>query len=190
LWRSYVGRAVGAHFWDKILMAKYSVLVCGPYLSPKTVEKLIEMAKRDVKVLIITSLPKQPGENPQHEEAIALLEKALQPERDWLGRPKKDWKKPNLDVKYADERFIHAKIYAVDGELAVVGSANLTESGLWENIEYILIFEGDDAMKIESDFEKLWNLYTTEGIKKGEAFTPEAAANLIKGILSKFPFKK
>jgi len=185
-----VGRAVGAYFWDRLLMAKYSVLVCSPYLSPKNVEKLVDLAKRDVKVLVITSLPKQPGENPQHEEAIAILQKAIEPERDWLGRPKKDWKKPNLDVKYADERFIHAKIYCVDGELAIVGSANFTERGLWESIEYVLIFEGDDAMKIEADFEKLWILYATEGVKKGEAFTPEAAASLLKGLLSKLPFKR
>ena len=59
-----------------------------------------------------------------------LLKQAVRQPKDLLGRTKKDWIRPALDYKVIKRDFIHAKIYVVDGELAMAGSPNLTYSGL------------------------------------------------------------
>ena len=95
------------------------------------------------------------GENTRN-----LLREAVKPERDFFRRTKKDWTRPSLDYKVIKRDFVHAKIYVVDGRIAMVGSANLTYSGLWNNIEHLLITQTQEEVEmIEGDFDKLWNSY-------------------------------
>lgn len=62
-----------------------------------------------------------------------------------------------------DESFIHAKIYVADDSFAAIGSANLTKTGMWESVEYVVILnDGPDIQKMKGDFKKMWD-YNTEG---------------------------
>ena len=89
-----------------------------------------------------------------------LLKQAVKQPKDFLGRTKKDWIRPALDYKVIKRDFIHAKIYIVDGELGMAGSPNLTYSGLWNNIEHLMISENlQEARMIENDYEQLWASY-------------------------------
>jgi len=143
---------------------------------------MIDLTKRGTTVKVITSNNTEKN----HQEALKLLRNFLKPKRDWLGRVRKDWTPPDMELRIIEERFIHAKIYVKDG-YAVVGSANLTESGLWKNVEHIVIFEGEEAEQIVNDFETLYNLYHAEEIKEelGKAKIMEKLAGLLKKVKMK-----
>ena len=52
-------------------------------------------------------------------------------------------------------------MYIFDDKMAIVGSANFTESGMHENIEHIVTFNKPEEIEmIKYDFKKLWKLYT------------------------------
>ncbi len=70
-----------------------------------------------------------------------------------------------LIVKSRDTRSdygIHAKVYVIDGDYAVTGSANLTVNGLSNNIELLIIHDPSEAPEIESKFNEIWALYERE----------------------------
>ena len=43
---------------------------------------------------------------------------------------------------------LHAKIFAIDGRKAIVGSSNLSWSGIYHNYEMAVLLEGKDAEKV------------------------------------------
>ncbi|MCE4602028.1 MAG: phospholipase D-like domain-containing protein [Desulfurococcales archaeon] len=64
---------------------------------------------------------------------------------------------PLIPVKvYPARAIVHSKMYIIDG-VAVTGSANLTRSGLWRNMETITIHEGPEAEEVASQFLKAWS---------------------------------
>lgn len=66
---------------------------------------------------------------------------------------------PNLHVKVVTNRFIHEKLYLTDEE-AVVGSANLTYSGMHKNIEHIDVTRDQAKVtKLTDHFNELWSKY-------------------------------
>jgi phosphatidylserine/phosphatidylglycerophosphate/cardiolipin synthase-like enzyme len=155
---TFVGRGAGAFIENKLFQASQYILICSPWISQHYASKLCEIAKKGVQIKIITSSDQA---NLEHVEALKTLKAALTPQKDFLGRIKKDWAPPPLDIKIVDERFIHAKIYCFDGVYAVVGSANLTEAGFFKNVEHIVIFKNtEDVERIENDFGQLWVEYS------------------------------
>ena len=52
-------------------------------------------------------------------------------------------------------RFVHSKILVVDN-VGIIGSANLTKTGLWHNIETIAVFFGEEVKKVEETFNSVW----------------------------------
>ena len=182
--KTYVGRGAGAFIENQFFAAPKTtfLLICSPWISPTYAKRIVEAARKGATVKIITS------DSPElnHQEALKIFDDFAKPPRDWLGRIPKDWAPPSIEILKVKERFIHAKIYAKD-EYAVVGSANLTESGLWKNAEHIVIFEGEEAEQIVSDFETLYNLYKTEEIT--EKVGSVSVTEKIGGILRKFKMK-
>ena len=179
--RTYVGRGAGAFIENQFFAAPKTkfLLVCSPWISPKYAARIVDMARRGINVKVITS----DSPEPNHQAALRVFDDFAKPPRDWLGRIPKDWTPPPIEILKVKERFIHAKVYVKEG-YAVVGSANLTESGLWQNAEYIVIFEGEEAEQIISDFETLYNLYKTEEIT--EKVGSVSITRKISGILKKF----
>lgn len=159
--KTYVGRGAGAFIENQFFAAPKTtfLLVCSPWISPKYASRIISLAQSGITVKVITSNVQERN----HQEALRMLNDFVKPPRDWLGRIPKDWVPPPIEILTVHERFIHAKIYVKEG-YAVVGSANLTEGGLWQNAEHIVILEGEEAEQIISDFQTLYNLYKSEEI--------------------------
>ena len=158
---TYVGRGAGSHIEKQLFSSKDYALICSPWISSQYAKKIIQMVERGVSCRVITS-DKIAGDS---DESLKLLQEFVKPKKDYLGRTKKDWSPPPFEYKIIAERFVHAKIYTHDGLYAVTGSANLTDSGLWHNVEHIIIMNNsNDVEKIEHDFEHLWNYYEEKEI--------------------------
>ena len=57
---------------------------------------------------------------------------------------------------YPQDRMVHAKIYIIDNT-AITGSANLTRSGLWRNMETLTIHEDPEEIRqVEEQFLQVW----------------------------------
>jgi len=177
--RTYVGRGAGAFIENQFFAAPKTtfLLICSPWISPKYAQHIIDLARRGIQVRIIT------GDSAQNKAALDLFNEFTKPPRDWLGRIPKDWTPPPIDILKVKEHSIHAKIYAMEG-YAVVGSANLTENGLWQWAEHIVIFEGEEAEQIVNDFSTLYHLHKQRA--------EEEVVEEIKGITEKLSgvFKK
>ena len=62
----------------------------------------------------------------------------------------------NLEVRIAEK--LHAKMYIIDDKIAITGSANLTERGMYGNYEQIDIkMDPSSVVRIYDGFTKLWN---------------------------------
>jgi phosphatidylserine/phosphatidylglycerophosphate/cardiolipin synthase-like enzyme len=184
--KTYVGRGAGAFIENQFFAAPQTsfLLICSPWISPKYAQYLIDFARRGINVKIIT------GDSNLNTETLRLFREATTPPRDWLGRTPKDWTPPLLDMIVIHEHDIHAKIYAKEG-YAVVGSANLTEQGLWKNAEHIVIFEGEEAEQIINDFGTLYQLYKEhppEGAASEIVWEVKGIKETITGILKKVKF--
>ncbi len=63
---------------------------------------------------------------------------------------------PRLHLKVSDGPFIHEKLYITE-DTAIVGSANLTYSGMHRNIEHIEIIKDRSRIReLSSHFDRLW----------------------------------
>ncbi|MGI0077214.1 MAG: phospholipase D family protein [Nitrosopumilaceae archaeon] len=140
----------------ELFSAKKYALICSPWVSPSFAKKIIQLVDKNVQVRLITSNQQQEGKF----DTLEMLRDFTSPPKDFLGRSKKGWTPPPFDYKIIEDAFIHAKIYVIDGTYAVVGSANLTEYGLWKNVEHIVMTHTpEDVAHIESDYEHLWTFY-------------------------------
>lgn len=66
---------------------------------------------------------------------------------------------PNVTVRYFTDRRFHAKVYVVD-DIAMVGSANLTDAGMYANREVsIILHRSRDAAfdELPGIFDSLWD---------------------------------
>ena len=178
--KTHIGRGAGNYIEKQLFYAKKYVCVCSPFISPLYAQRLLLLLNTGAKVRVITS----DSENKDRDGNTTrdLLKKAARPPRDLLGRTKKDWVRPALDYKVIKRDFIHAKIYVVDGELAMAGSPNLTYGGLWKNIEHLIITENaQEAKMIEDDYERLWAGYGGDMTVDEHVSTVGKIWNKIKG---------
>lgn len=75
-------------------------------------------------------------------------------------------RKEKPDVK---PTFVHAKIYIIDNESAVSGSANLTYSGLHSNVESLSIAETqEEVQQFEMEFRRIWMEFENKSMSKEE----------------------
>ena len=158
-----MGRGAGAFIEKELFSAKEYALICSPWITFDFAKKIIRLVEKGTEVRVITSNSKA-GDT---DKTLEWFRDYVRPEKDLLGRIKKDWSAPsNFGFKIIEEDFIHAKMYLVDGKYAVVGSANLTESGLWHNIEHVMYFTRPEEIEpLESDFEHLWEFYEENEIE-------------------------
>jgi phosphatidylserine/phosphatidylglycerophosphate/cardiolipin synthase-like enzyme len=62
-----------------------------------------------------------------------------------------------IQLKVIRDRFVHEKLYISNGT-AVIGSANLTYSGMHKNIEHVeMIRNGQEVDALKRHFEELWS---------------------------------
>ncbi len=123
--------------------SRKSIVVSSPFISPRYARMLVDKSKQGVKVRVLTWIP-EPGEEgyDYHVESLRILRENLN---------------DNLEVRVADQ--LHAKIYVVDGKIAIIGSANLTESGMYGNVEHIDIkLDPKLVLEISRGFDNLWSV--------------------------------
>jgi len=128
-----------------IFHAKKYVNIISPFISPRYAARLVDLASKGVKVYVITWLPKEEkGEYAFQKDSLKIL-------RENLGE--------NLSIKVMDRpdvKLPHDKTYIVDDKL-ITGSFNLTESGLYGNLERVEIRVHPTTVASEkTQFEKLW----------------------------------
>lgn len=179
--RTHVGRGAGAFIEPKLFTAEKLAWVCSPWISQAFVPRLVDLAKKGVEVRVITS------ELEENKEALKVMRDSIKPPKDFLGRIKKDWVRPSLDylILKKDQPLIHAKMYIVDESYAVVGSANFTEHGFYHNIEYVIIFEGEEVERIMEDYATLWKLYMELGETGVKEVTEPVPSKFLEKILKK-----
>jgi hypothetical protein len=66
---------------------------------------------------------------------------------------KKIQNNPNVNIRYYSSRRFHPKLYIVDGVCAIIGSSNLTKSGLGQNLELNVEIDNDDLLYDDIKFE-------------------------------------
>lgn len=132
----YIGKGVGIVIDELIFSARERVLICSPWISIFYAKKLSELAKKGVKIKLIIM------DDESNKSAISII------------------KKTSIECRAVKPKFgiLHAKIYAIDGRHAICGSINLTDSGMKNNIESLILFNEVDVVKrIEEGFMKLWD---------------------------------
>ena len=184
--RTFVGRGVGAQFLDDLLMADKYVYVVSRWISPSYARKLVNIARDGVEVKIITS----DDSERHHQEALKILKKALKPPK-LAFFMRSSWTPPNMELGIIRQQYLHVKMYVFDDKMAVVGSANFTEHGLWNNIEHIVVFDKpEEVEEIKRDFKKLWRLYTESRETAVEIITlgdiARAIGKTVKQLLTMF----
>jgi len=65
----------------------------------------------------------------------------------------------NISIRYYSSREFHPKFYIIDNECAIIGSSNLTHSGLLKNLEVNIEIEKEDPIfsELKSEFNFEWD---------------------------------
>ncbi|MEM4545126.1 MAG: phospholipase D family protein [Nitrososphaerota archaeon] len=120
------------------------VKITSPWISQEVAKAFCEIAqKQKVNFHIITS---KDVSVETHRKALLTFKTSAQ---------------EMVQVKILEERLVHAKMIIVDDELLIIGSANLTLSGLYENVEGYAVLS--DPSVVEGSlvkFSELWNVST------------------------------
>lgn len=143
--------------FDKLFQAKNELFICSPFISPNFITDLIDIAKTNVKVEVITSQYNKDF----YRSTLWLLEKFQNT--------------PNFESKIIER--LHAKFYISDNDFAIHGSANLTDAGLKSNIEQISILEGKNEInELKKIFDDIWK----NGIEKKIDLKPKSQGSSFK----------
>ena len=120
--------------------AENEVFVISPYMTPSALEECLSKIDERVAVTIICSW--RTTDLVSGSSSLAIYD--LCKERGWCLRVNHD----------GSERVLHLKAYVVDGSMAMVGSANMTRSGLGTNIETLVEVEiAETGNSVTESFE-------------------------------------
>lgn len=130
----------GKNLLNYIKGAKKSVTIISPWFSKEIAKTFCELIKtKDLQFKILTS-------NDQtlktHVEAMKIFGS----------------EKPNrLQLKVLTNRLPHVKMIVIDDSMLIIGSVNLTLSGLYENLEgYTIHYDKEAIKKSLQGFESWW----------------------------------
>lgn len=128
--------------FNYLTYARKTVRIVSPWISQEVAEAICKIAKtRGIDFLIITSSDTTVE---THKKAIQLF---------------RDAKIKEVKVKILKDKFVHAKMIVIDNDFLIIGSANLTLSGLYENIEsYAVVSEPNVIKESILKFNELWNI--------------------------------
>jgi len=145
---THIEIGVGKYIEENFSKAKSNILISTPEISLTLSKKLITYLQNEINIKIILS----EAANNESKESINLLNKYQKENNHGI-----------LEIKVVDSKqaaLIHAKIYIIDEKIAIIGSANLTENGFYNFVEFIEIFKEKNYVNIiREDFNKLWKLF-------------------------------
>tara|TARA_B110000438_G_scaffold302514_1_gene360411 strand:+ start:2048 stop:2512 length:465 start_codon:yes stop_codon:yes gene_type:complete len=148
--KTLIGTNLGENIKEEFLNAKKSILISTPAISLSIWEIIFKILKKDIKIKIITSEKGGSDSEKTNQIATKLINEQNGKFSNLLEY--KIIKKSNFEV-------VHPKIYIIDEKTAIVGSANLTENGFYNFVEFIEIFKEKSYVDtIKDDFNKLWQL--------------------------------
>ena len=133
-----------ATFDEFVDSIRESALIAAPYITRQPIERLADRLRSpdSVRLDVLTSLD-APSMCSGSVDAAALA---------WLCE-----QVPNANVRHIGN--LHAKAYVADSDVAIVGSANLTNGGLWRNYELgVYITEPQAVSDIADDLREYGNL--------------------------------
>src|SRR4030042_714052 len=170
--KTYSGSNAGSKIEPVIWNAKDSVWIISPWLGKNYTKRLAALSQKGIEVRIITS-------NVDYNiESLEILKASENPNLRLLVLDK--------DKPKEKATFVHSKIYLVDKEHGIAGSANFTYSGLNSNVESLSITENkEEAQQIEMDFMRLWmdlerEGMSTEELSNGTSYSIRNALPLLK----------
>jgi phosphatidylserine/phosphatidylglycerophosphate/cardiolipin synthase-like enzyme len=139
--KDYVGTGMGKYIAHKLFNAKKYAYICSPYIDRYYADAILGLAEKGVLVKVMAT-DRQAG-------GFSLLDYF---EDSYDGGE-------NFDCITIDgEGFVHSKIYVVDDAYAVDGSANLTYSGLWNQVNNIHVYDtSTEVQNVKRSFEKIWD---------------------------------
>jgi hypothetical protein len=137
---------LGKYLEPILFNAKKSLDILCPYISPTYANKLVQLASGEVKVRVITWMPKREDkEYGFQKESLKILRENLSLK--------------NLSVRVEDKseiKLIHDKTYIIDN-IVLTGSFNLTESAFYGNFERAEIKLHPQTIRTEKNqYEELW----------------------------------
>ena len=137
--KTCTGANSASHIEPLLSNAQESIWIISPWIGSTYAKQLAGLSQKGIEVRIVTTNVEYNG------ESLEILKAS---------------ENPNLIPLVIDQEkaaFIHSKIYIVDKNKAISGSANLTYSGLNKNIESLSIAETkDEVEQIETDFMRVW----------------------------------
>ena len=138
--KDYVGLGMGKYISYRLFNAKKYAYVCSPYIDQYYADAILDLAEKGVLVKIIAS-DKQAG-------GFSLVDYF---EDNYEGG------EDNFDCITLDgDGFVHSKMYVVDDNYAVDGSANLTYNGLWNQVNNVHVYETlSEVQNVKRTFEKI-----------------------------------
>ena len=153
-------RAIFEADWKGKKLSVHGPLTVSPDESRDEITVLIDRA--DETIDIYAEVIRDRGILERLEDAEArgvsvrvILSPDDQPDADRIAA---DLMSDGVDIRYADDLYIHAKAIVVDGEIAFVGSQNLTQTSLDENREIgIIVAESDIVQRLARTFELDFN---------------------------------
>jgi len=131
----------GRNLLNYVRKAKRHISIISPWFSKEVARTICELAKsRSLNLRILTS---DDMKNETHVEALKIFDEE---------------KSGALKSKVLTDRLPHIKMIIIDDSLLIMGSANLTLSGLYENVEgYVIIDDAESIKKSLVSFEEIWN---------------------------------
>ena len=155
--KSYVDRRTGKYIHSRLRDAVKSVFICTPYIDEKYIGELANLSKRNVLVKLISGNRQTNFTLKEHLKKCEINHQCFQ------------------HIIASGKDFIHAKIMIIDNNYAVDGSANLTKNGLWEQVNYIHVYQGEEVRQIVDVFEKIWTYNERHLFKYESAAKPPIA---------------
>jgi hypothetical protein len=124
-----------------IRKAKHQISIISPWISKEVARTICELARdKSLRIRILTS---NDMKIETHVDALKIFEAD---------------KSGTLLSRVLTDRFPHVKMVIIDDSLLIMGSANLTLSGLYQNVEGYVIIDDPEAVKKSSlSFEEIWN---------------------------------
>ena len=129
-------------FLDLVSKAERNLLLVSPFIKSQSTQRIVtELSRRGIRdkirVVGLTNLRAESALNGATDlEALVQLGNAL----------------PQLELTHIPG--LHAKVYAADEKMAVITSANLTEPGIRDNLEYgVALTDPHFVQQVRRDFE-------------------------------------
>jgi hypothetical protein len=153
--RTYSGNNAGSEIEPVLARANESVWISSPWLGAKYAKQLASLSQRGVEVRIITS------KVDYNTESLEIFKTSENPNLLLLVLDK--------DSREQKTDFVHSKIYLIDRKYGMMGSANLTYSGLHSNFETLDIAENiQEVQNMELGFTRIWMTLERKGMSKEE----------------------